>query len=374
MKKIIKISLGFITLILIGLYLSSNIILTRVSNYLLDSFAPSIKFGNTEYERPVFNSAQLIGLTTLKWDGIEIKNRGKSDPTGLNRSNDSVRIDEVQVSILDLFRRSFNFSIKGLSGTLKYKENGVGLAGQIVQFEEVNINGPIDLTGVEKTTLSQQIKAIRAELSQILALGMTRHPVSLSGRIKFQFQNREQISRITIEKEVDDYKIILDESDLLKISSYKNGSKLNPAELRVVSRNPFAILSLLQLSDKARDVAKAAHLENSKVSEDAYRHILWSYLVTKTHGLKLAKNITDAHEFEPDEDELKRLGPENVAVFTYQDFINNALGRHYATLGILESDILERVLSDPSIIKDDEVVKRFDAANFQKLKLESEQK
>ena len=97
MKKIIKISLGFITLILIGLYLSSNIILTRVSNYLLDSFAPSIKFGNTEYERPVFNSAQLIGVTTLKWDGIEIKNRGKSDPTGLNRSNDSVRIDEVRV-------------------------------------------------------------------------------------------------------------------------------------------------------------------------------------------------------------------------------------------------------------------------------------
>lgn len=52
----------------------------------------------------------------------------------------------------------------------------------------------------------------------------------------------------------------------------------------------------------------------------------------------------------------------------YQDLVNNAVGRQYAAMGYPESALLERVLTDPAIIRDREAVRRFNAAAYEKLK------
>ena len=78
------------------------------------------------------------------------------------------------------------------------------------------------------------------------------------------------------------------------------------------------------------------------IPEDAYRHVLWSYLLTKRFGPVFARHVTDAHE-EGD--------PTDTAADHIMDYHNNAIGRQYALKHYRKDEILDRVLSDPNVIR-----------------------
>jgi hypothetical protein len=125
---------------------------------------------------------------------------------------------------------------------------------------------------------------------------------------------------------------------------------------------------LLRIRDRAEMAAQRAALQDPNFPEDAYRHTLWSYLLTKMYGEKFAKEVTDAHEAFADEEEIEKMGRLSFEYASYQDLINNGVGRQYAAMGYPESAILERVLTDPAIIRDNEAVKRFSALEYERLK------
>jgi hypothetical protein len=77
------------------------------------------------------------------------------------------------------------------------------------------------------------------------------------------------------------------------------------------------------------------------VPEDAYRHVLWSYLLTKKFGPEFAEIVTDAHE----------TLPTNTAAERRMDFHNNRIGRDYAQRGIRRERILWLVKNDVNVIR-----------------------
>jgi len=83
---------------------------------------------------------------------------------------------------------------------------------------------------------------------------------------------------------------------------------------------------------------------------------------------EFAKIVTDAHEAFADEEELKKVGLKNFKIASYQDLINNAMGRKYAKKGYPESSILERIMTDRAIIRDNEMEVRFNASEYERLK------
>ncbi|WP_238314615.1 DUF6973 domain-containing protein, partial [Methylobacterium crusticola] len=79
------------------------------------------------------------------------------------------------------------------------------------------------------------------------------------------------------------------------------------------------------IKDYAETTAHNAHAKDRTIPEDAYRHVLWSYLLTKEFGPAFASRVTDAHE----------QGPTgNTPKERKQDYHNNAVGRRYAREGI----------------------------------------
>jgi hypothetical protein len=86
------------------------------------------------------------------------------------------------------------------------------------------------------------------------------------------------------------------------------------------------------------------------------------------YGEQFAKEVTDAHEAYADEEELKKAGRMSWNSASYQDLVNNGVGRQYAAMGYPESSILGRVLTDPAIIRDNEAVKRFNPIKYEKIK------
>ncbi len=131
-------------------------------------------------------------------------------------------------------------------------------------------------------------------------------------------------------------------ADLLTISAVLEEG-LTGEEIRILSRRPVLAPQLLKIRNYARTTAYRAGKQNKAVPKDAYRHVLWSYLLTREFGEAFAQEVTNAHEVDP------------VIASTQaqhkMDFNNNAIGRRYARLGYEEATILSRLLKDPAVIR-----------------------
>lgn len=116
---------------------------------------------------------------------------------------------------------------------------------------------------------------------------------------------------------------------------------LSPDEVEIISLFPMRAPLIMRLTSDARSTAKDARRRNPAVPEDAYRHVLWSYLLTRQFDPNFAERVTDAHE----------VLPTNTAAERRMDFINNRIGRSYAQRGVPQDRILSLVLSDPQVVR-----------------------
>lgn len=367
-KKLAIILMSFILILVIGLYFASGLILAKVSDKLLDYMTDGVKISNLEYTRPSFGSVSWSAWNAVKWTDVSMDARLVRNEAIKVTEDISLNIDEMTVSLESFSRRTFLLSAGGLSVKEKAKAQGADLPGAANYIEGANFETMINFDGLGMPGIRAQLHALKEEIQQFTTLGVTKMPLSFSATTKFELQGKLCTAKLSIENKGEEYRLVMDKSDLEKIVSQMTGKKPNPVDIAVIARNPVKAPLLIIIRDKAEATALLATQQNPKFPQDAYRHILWNYLLTKAYGEQFAKEVTDAHEAFADEEEIQKQGVINWTSASYQDLVNNALGRQYATLGYSEPDILERVLFDPAVIRDDEAVKRFNAADYEKLK------
>ena len=83
------------------------------------------------------------------------------------------------------------------------------------------------------------------------------------------------------------------------------------------------------------------HQHDPAVPEDAFRHVLWSYLLTREYGVDFSMKVTDAHE---------EGRTENTRDEKLMDINNNRIGRNYAKSGYPETSLLAILMYDPEVI------------------------
>lgn len=372
MKKLAVFLLSFILILVAGLYLASGIILARVSDKLLDYVTESVKIPNLEYTRPSFGSVSLSAWNTVKWTDVSLVARLVRNEAVKDTEDISLNIAELMISMENFTRRTFLLSVGGLrvktKKKAKEKESGGNHPGATYGLEGGSFETIINFTGLGRADMLAQLSSLKEEIQRFTTLGVTKMPLSFSATTKFELQGKPCIARLSVEQKGEEYRLVMDKGDLEKIVATLPGKKPNPVDVVVIARNPMKAPLLIKIRDKAGATALLAVQQNPKFPEDAYRHTLWSYLLTKAYGEQFAKEVTDAHEVYADEEEIKKQGLINWTSASYQDLVNNALGRKYAALEYPEADILERVLFDPAIIRDNEAVKRFNAAEYERLK------
>jgi hypothetical protein len=119
--------------------------------------------------------------------------------------------------------------------------------------------------------------------------------------------------------------------------------RITGAKLKFAADHPDKIDRIRRISRFAEQRARTAKINDPSVPEDAYRHVLWSYLLTKEFGAGTAAEITAAHE-------AGNTG--NTPAEKAMDRANNAVGRMYAAAGIPLSKILQQVRNDPAVIRE----------------------
>ncbi len=368
MKKLLAFLFGVLLILGAGLYFASGVILARVSNKMIDYIVGNVKIPNLEYTRPIFSSVRLSSLTAVTWADVSLDARLMRNEALRTADEISLKIGEMTIRMESFSERTILISFEGLSAVTKETGPGWGVAGAGTRMEDGFLEIVLIVKGFRMADILAQFSTLKEEIRRFSLLGVTKIPIAFSATVMFEIQGKPCAAKILVETKGDEYRLVMDKNDLTKVAALLTGKKPNPIDIEVIARNPMKAPLLMKIRDKAETAALLAVQQDPKFPEDAYRHTLWSYLLTRAYGEQFAKEVTDAHEAYADEEELQKMGRMSWESASYQDLVNNAVGRQYAAMGYPESSILERILTDPAIIRDQEAVKRFSAVEYGRLK------
>lgn len=194
---------------------------------------------------------------------------------------------------------------------------------------------------VSPSTIREDIEVEYRALFGLVNRGLIRDPIFITGAFGFKFNGAPVSIRFKSEQRGGSYGLLANIEDVRALSKLYSLS-LTEAELKIVSKYPIQAPGMLRIQSYASNSAMAAQSRDRTVPQDAYRHLLWSYLLTNKFGPELAEEITDAHE----------LGSTtNTEADHRMDYHNNELGRSYAMGNRRESEVLSLAKSDPNVVR-----------------------
>ncbi len=284
-----------------------------------------------------FKRAYPSSFKSITWTGGFARLHFLSGDEFMKKREFVISVDKMTLKLKNLGHRKFGIratglNIKTLSGEGEDLESFDYVEGQNLEIKFV-------LDFFHPKTIAEQARVWSKGLGDLLIKGRTAWPVEFSGAIFAQLHNKTYKVRLSVRPEGNEYALMMYESDLKNMAS-KLQERITDAEIKLISKYPLRAPSLLKISDYAFNAAVAAHKKQEDVSENTYRHVVWSYRLTRQYGEVFAKMVTDAHENQTEEADSDI------------DQRNNAVGRNYAKEGIPESAILGRLLTDPGAVLD----------------------
>jgi hypothetical protein len=316
-----------------GLYAGSAFIADRASREVLAYLTAQGRNLGLDILRADFDSARPDSFSSVVWRNFAMNfHLFKGSVPDVSRTY-TLRLEEARLA-LDVPSKTLTLSGRGIqvASSSEGAESG-RLAGDAltVRFRTEVLDPP---------TVARKVRAEAGRaLEEVLKSNRTSVPVEFTGRTTFRIGRISAEAGLRMEQGTGGSVLVMDKGDLRRISGSLQ-EKLTDAEIELLSANPVQAPQLLRVKERAQEESTRAHRANASIPEDAYRHVLWSYLLARDHGGDFAKKVTDAHE----------ANPANTDTDRRMDTTNNAIGRRYAAEGLEESQLLGRVLADPDIV------------------------
>jgi len=186
-----------------------------------------------------------------------------------------------------------------------------------------------------------QIRELLRKFSGLIHEGSIPGNLKLKSEAFFRLHKKEAVLRLQTYQEGETSLLRMNPDGVRNVSALL-GEALTPAEVDLISTHPLRAPRLLEIRDEARRRADAQKERDSSYPFDAYKHVLWSYLLTREFGPAFAEEVTDAHE---------NGAVNNTEADHRMDYQNNLRGREYALADYQENSLTRRVLKDPRVIR-----------------------
>lgn len=343
MKKAFVVLFVVLGVLAAGFYFGAGVVLDRVSRVAVNYLSAQAEERGIEIKEADFQSVSLRFPSAVTWKKFSLIGKVALQDLPISDREFALTLDEFTLGLESFRDRMFFIKVKDLNVLLKerpkrdfeeFPREGDRLIGNYLETKfRFDVAKPREVISAA-TVLAQ-------DLVRLLVHGRCLTFVEFSGTMNFTISEKRVETDFRVERMGNESVLILDERDLEKISAELK-ERLNQTEIRLLSEHPLKVPQLLRISTYAQDAAEEAYERNASVPEDAYRHVLWSYLLTKEFGPEFAERVTDAHE---------RGGMEETDRDHAMDSNNNAIGREYARRGYPEARILELVLQDPKVIR-----------------------
>ena len=189
--------------------------------------------------------------------------------------------------------------------------------------------------------------ALRTKLRELFLENQAVGDVDFNGDVMLDVDGAEFVAHLYTDRDGDRFRLRFRASDIQRISDVK-GLGLAPEQVEIVSAYPLRTPVIMLLTDQARDQARR-YAPDDVWLQDALRHVIWSFLLTRSFGPEFAVKVTDAQEMRPGNTPNERA----------MDFHNNAVGRRLVADGVAFAALPRRVREDPDIIRHPDEVDGF---------------
>ncbi len=321
-----------------ALYAFSDRIAGRVIERGIDRLVALAATRGVDLHDVRFESATLAGFGSVaagRVKGEATLRRGLLDggPESL-----FFEADRVSATVLDLLKGKLLMSAR--DGMIVMLDPAGQPTGQQISKLNADIEFDIAWRHLEDSAL-----LVEEELRQLLREGSFRLPARISGEAQFQVLGKWHSLTIHSFSEDGVTRLHLEIDDVREIAKAYM-LPLTEAEMELVSRNPVRAPALLRISQQAFAASQALRRKDPAYPYDAYRHVYWSWMLTRQFGAEFSEAVTDAHEIRPtyEVSEASRR----------MDLHNNAVGRAYALAGVAEGEIPQRVLTDPNVVRSED--------------------
>ena len=359
-KKIFRYGLITLLVIVVVAYFVGNHFLNSMSREAMRTISQRGRQHGVEISAPQFAKAAIAGIRTARWTDLSAELRFPESKDFDGKRHFELRMEQLDVWLAgggQVILTVDNLNIDSRIPT----RNHAAQQNQTEQPEaSINSNelaGNLDeLAGAEQQqihvahlecTLDWQLFDPSASLEQslpkiveLVTSGTARLPMKAEGTLQFDLKNQPVILRLKVQETPEDYALALEAADVEKLSE-RFAEKLTTAEVTLVATNPLRAPKLLRIKDDAESTAESTHAKDPTVPQDAYRHILWSYLLTKQFGKEFAEQVTVAHE---------QGDTGNTPSERDMDLHNNRIGRQYADAGLQRTQILQKLSEDKDVI------------------------
>ncbi len=354
-------SVFIILLITAGVfYFASEKILTPIAQRAFERAAEEVKDLGGEIQEPSLESAKWQFPAAIEIQQIGAKlilSREDSDiPSSLG-----LKVKKLVFKLADFDDRLIGVKIEGIEISFPLAEESNTGHQKIEALANLNLR--LDFT--EPSKAAAQAKIAIKDILTLITEGFSKTPIDFQGNASFLLNGAAIQGRLHTDRQVERSVLIMDKEDLRNFVSSHLAEQLTDSEIDLISNYPLRAPRLLKIRDDAELKARAAKGQNPNVPEDAYRHVLWAYLLTKAYGEVFSKQVTDAHERK-----IAGTNPENDR---RMDLNNNALGRRYALVGFEESSLLDMLMQDARAVKNKTDVKEETAAEEDKALQEKEE-
>ena len=340
MRKIIFFLLAILLVLLIpaALKFSNSLIITYSAKTakLLETkeYLPGLKI-----QRLNFATARLSSLDTITWQDItsqiRIENKLFSGQPVI------VHIKSLELILLDLVQKKFCLIVNGLTTSQAVQDSPSDETKQPTGLEKGRLRMDFEFDFLSPQTSRPQISALVKEIATLAHTGKTIIPIDFSAIASFTISNELVKALITSQRDPQSNYTLIVNKEFFKTIAWLMADDLTEAEAGLLSINPFKVPRLLEIMNSAKKESEKFK-EKKEIPEDAYRHVLWSYLLTREYGPEFSKMITDAHEQGDDT---------NTEAEHRMDYNNNDVGRQYALKLYKRDEILNRLLNDPNVIR-----------------------
>ncbi|MFC7336087.1 DUF6973 domain-containing protein [Haloferula chungangensis] len=337
MKRRLKQLLGglgiLLAVVLLGLWLARNAIANSVMNEAVPRLVAKAADHGVILHDLNHDEAKVTSPVRVKIPGVEVgfdlgvKNR--------NQLRSQFQADTVGLKLAGLFPPKARLELENFR--LGFHPEDLPQKVPFESFDEARfLSAPLPITDPE-ACLRQVMSGLRALFEENSLV----RDFELSGKVELELGEHGRESALLYTETLPDEakRLRFDKEDLRQIAK-QTKVVISEDELEILSVYPLRAPVIMLITARAKAGSVERRLKDASFPEDAFRHLTWSFQLTRAFGPDFAKQVTDAHETLPNNTEAERA----------MDYHNNALAREWAMSGMEASEISRLLMEDSRAI------------------------
>jgi hypothetical protein len=334
LKTFIRTIIGLIGLLFI-IYFSANHILQKLAVKVVAELKPKLEQKGIMVESFDYSNVQLVSYNSIAIINTNLDFHLNKKMYGKESFHAQFSASSINIRFADFENPSFFFKLNDFSLYIEPDEENTDKPFGRLNSGFIHSRIPVYMKNPEESA-----REILDEIKLLFAESKTPLDIEMHMDVLLGIDDREAEVGLFTER-IDNLTYLRFNSADILDAARSFELDLTEKEAEIIARFPSKVPAMIKITRDAKRLSNYEKNMDGSFPEDAYRHVYWSYHLTREFGAELAKEITDAHETAPGNTQNERL----------MDFHNNELGRKLATGTLSETEIKNLVLKSKDVIR-----------------------